>query len=54
VTGSLHSLEPDAERARSIAEQGMILRALVGSTVHGISNPGTDDRDEMGGLRRAP
>jgi len=48
VTGSLHSLEPDAERARSIAEQGMILRALVGSTVHGISNPGTDDRDEMG------
>lgn len=25
-----------------------MLRALVGSTVHGLSNPGTDDRDEMG------
>ncbi len=25
-----------------------MLRGLVGSTVHGLSNPGTDDRDEMG------
>jgi predicted nucleotidyltransferase len=25
-----------------------VLRGLVGSTVHGLSNPGTDDRDEMG------
>jgi predicted nucleotidyltransferase len=25
----------------------MVLRGLVGSTVHGLSNPGTDDRDEM-------
>jgi predicted nucleotidyltransferase len=34
--------------AESIARRGCILRGLVGSTVHGISNPGTDDRDEMG------
>ena len=26
----------------------LILRATVGSVVHGLSNPGTDDRDEMG------
>lgn len=25
-----------------------MLRALVGSIVHGLDNPGTDDRDEMG------
>ena len=42
------SKEPDAERARHIAEDGCILRAVVGSTLHGLSNPGTDDRDEMG------
>lgn len=42
------SKEPDAERAHSIARRGCILRCLVGSTVHGLSNPGTDDRDEMG------
>jgi predicted nucleotidyltransferase len=40
--------EPDLDRARAIAEEGCILRAVVGSTVHGLSNPGTDDRDEMG------
>lgn len=39
--------EPDRERAREIVERGTILRSLVGSTVHGLSNPGTDDRDEM-------
>lgn len=42
------SKEPDPEQARRIAEEGCILRAVVGSTVHGLSNPGTDDRDEMG------
>lgn len=26
----------------------MILRTTVGSVVHGLSNPGTDDRDELG------
>lgn len=36
------------ELAESIARRGCILRAVVGSTVHGLSNPGTDDRDEMG------
>jgi uncharacterized protein len=46
--GAVHSLEPDRERARAIAERGLILRATVGSLVHGLSNPGTDDRDEMG------
>ena len=45
---SLYSKETDRERARGIAERGCILRGLVGSAVHGLSNPGTDDRDEMG------
>ena len=43
-----NSLEPDLDRAREIAERGLILRTTVGSVVHGLSNPGTDDRDEMG------
>jgi len=43
-----HSLEPDLQRAREIAERGLILRTTVGSVVHGLSNPSTDDRDEMG------
>lgn len=42
------SKEPDLERAEAIARDGCILRAVVGSTVHGLTNPGTDDRDEMG------
>jgi predicted nucleotidyltransferase len=46
--GVRKSKEPDPERARQIAEEGCILRGVVGSTVHGLSNPGTDDRDEMG------
>jgi uncharacterized protein len=46
--GVSNSKEPDAEVAESIARRGCILRGLVGSTVHGLSNPGTDDRDEMG------
>lgn len=33
---------------REMAERNTILRALVGSTVHGLNLPGTDDRDEMG------
>ena len=30
-----------------IVEQGIILRATVGSTVHGLHHGGQDDRDEM-------
>lgn len=45
---SINTRELDRERARRIAEDGLILRGLVGPTVHGLSNPGTDDRDEMG------
>ena len=37
-----------SEQARSIAQQGMILRVQVGSGVHGTSIAGQDDRDEMG------
>jgi hypothetical protein len=37
-----------SEEARRIAEQGLILRAQVGSGVHGTSIGGQDDRDEMG------
>jgi len=37
-----------SEEARRVAEQGMILRAQVGSGVHGTSISGQDDRDEMG------
>lgn len=43
---SEHSRERDAALARAIVARGTILRTLVGSTVHGLSNPGTDDRDE--------
>src|SRR3712207_5861454 len=42
------SKEPDGDAARRIAEEGCILRTVVGSTVHGLANAGTDDRDEMG------
>jgi uncharacterized protein len=37
-----------SEEARTIAENGMILRVQVGSGVHGTSITGQDDRDEMG------
>ncbi len=37
-----------SEEARALAEQGLILRAQVGSGVHGTSISGQDDRDEMG------
>jgi hypothetical protein len=46
--GVSNSNEPDAELAESIARRGCLLRGLVGSTVHGLSNPRTDDRHEMG------
>ena len=39
---------PTFARGGSTSETPGILRGLVGSTVHGLSNPGTDDRDEMG------
>ncbi len=37
-----------SEEARRIAERGTVLRAQVGSGVHGTSVRGQDDRDEMG------
>lgn len=37
-----------SEVARRIAEQGTVLRAQVGSGVHGTAVDGQDDRDEMG------
>lgn len=37
-----------SEEARRIAEQGTILRAQVGSGLHGTAIGGQDDRDEMG------
>ena len=37
-----------SQEARAIAEAGMILRAQVGSGVHGTAISGQDDRDEMG------
>jgi hypothetical protein len=37
-----------SEEARLLAERGLILRAQVGSGVHGTSISGQDDRDEMG------
>lgn len=37
-----------SEEGRRIAERGTILRAQVGSGVHGTSIAGQDDRDEMG------
>ena len=46
--GVSRSKEPDLARAEAIATDGCILRGLVGSTVHGLTNAGTDDRDEMG------
>lgn len=45
---TVNSREPDLERARRIAEEGTIIRAPVGSTLHGLHDPGTDDRGEMG------
>jgi len=34
--------------AKEIAEHGLIFKAVVGSTLHGLNLPGQDDRDEMG------
>jgi len=36
------------QTAQEIAESGLIIRTLVGSTIHGLQLEGTDDRDEMG------
>jgi hypothetical protein len=47
LTGVRASKEPDPARAREVAEGGCVLRAVVGSTVHGLANPGTDARDEL-------
>jgi predicted nucleotidyltransferase len=33
---------------REEAEKHTIIRAVTGSTAHGLNLPGTDDRDEMG------
>jgi uncharacterized protein len=33
---------------QDIAEKGLIIRSLVGSSIHGLELAGTDDRDEMG------
>ena len=38
----------EAHTRSEIAHRGMILRATVGSTAHGLHLAGTDDRDEMG------
>jgi uncharacterized protein len=46
--GVSRSREPDAYLAEQLARGGCILRGVVGSTVHGLANLGTDDRDEMG------
>lgn len=45
---TLHSRERDPGRAQAIADRGLILRTTVGSQVLGLTNPGTDDRDELG------
>jgi hypothetical protein len=37
-----------SQEARAIAEAGVILRAQVGSGVHGTAVAGQDDRDELG------
>src|SRR5688500_12507131 len=52
--GVRKSKEPDLDRARAIAENGCILPAGVGSTVHGLSNPGADGRAELGVCVEAP
>jgi uncharacterized protein len=36
------------QTAKQLAEQNEILKGVVGSTAHGTSIEGTDDRDEMG------
>lgn len=60
MTNSPRSIDGDAtlpsgfthphasDEARVLAERGLILRAQVGSGVHGTAISGQDDRDEMG------
>lgn len=38
----------DTDRAQRIAEEGLALRVLVGSGLHGTAIEGQDDQDEMG------
>lgn len=45
---ALDSREPDDARALRVAHDGLILLAVVGSTVHGLDLGGHDDRDELG------
>ncbi|WP_245645728.1 nucleotidyltransferase domain-containing protein [Pseudonocardia acaciae] len=45
--GPMVTLMPDSP-AQRIADDGMMLRVLVGSGVHGTAIDGQDDRDEMG------
>jgi hypothetical protein len=45
--GPMVPVDDDNETQR-LARRGMILRVLVGSSVHGTAIEGTDDRDEMG------
>lgn len=45
---SIHSRESDHALAREVAERGLILKTTVGSELHGLSNPGTDDDDQLG------
>lgn len=45
--GPLVAGMPDSPN-QCIAEEGLMLRVLVGSGVHGTAIEGTDDRDEMG------
>ena len=47
MDGVRTSHEPDPERARRIAEDGCILRAVVGSNVLASSLPDEADRDAI-------
>jgi predicted nucleotidyltransferase len=39
---------PNDEQLAEAAHENLILRATVGSTIHGLHHEGLDDRDEMG------
>lgn len=48
ILGPMVPLDLSPSPSQRIAREGMLLRVLVGSGVHGTSIAGTDDRDEMG------
>lgn len=48
VTAGTNEVHISITEARVLAGRGTILRATVGSTLHGLHVPGADDRDEMG------